>query len=126
MSANVLRHGIRESRLRPKVRKSLRSTHLRVESLEPRDVPASTLLDFNTTASPTPAGYTGVKPVLYSADTHLGWQSLTGMGAMDRATTNALTRDFQHGTDGTFLADVPDGTYNVAVGLGDPSAVRDR
>ena len=48
------------------------------------------------------------------------------MVAVNRTITNPLTRDFHAGTDGTFLADVPNGTYDVVVALGDASAVRDR
>jgi PKD repeat protein len=103
-----------------------RRTHLRVESLESRDVPAPLLaLDFNTNSSPTAAGYTGVKPVPYTSTNHLGWENLVGITATDRQTGNALTRDFHCGVTGTFLADVPNGVYNVVVGLGDATTVRD-
>src|SRR5262249_8777296 len=47
------------------------------------------------------------------------------IGAMCRLTGNALVRDFHYGRDGTFLADVPNGTYDVVIGLGDPAAKRD-
>src|SRR5262245_27725585 len=126
MSASILRHGFPRIRQHGTARKQHRSARLRVEPLEHRVVPTATLdLDFNTNSSPTPIGYTGVKPVAYSASTGMGWQDLTGMLALDRSTSNALTRDFQYGTDGTFLADVPNGTYDVVVGLGDPSAAHD-
>ncbi len=34
-------------------------------------------------------------------------------------TANPLTQDFHSGKDSTFLADVPNGTYDIAIGLGD-------
>src|SRR5262249_43814476 len=126
MSRNALRVGI-SVRKEGKAPKHHRVTRLRAQALEPRDVPAAALLlDFNTNWSPTAPGYTGVKPVLYSTINHMGWQSLTGISAADRAPANPLTRDAQTGTDGTFLADgLTPGTYDLAVGLGDALVVRD-
>jgi len=90
-------------------------------------VPAPLLaLDFNTSTSPTAAGFTGVKLTKYTPTNHLGWQAISGLGAANRAITNALTRDFHWGRDATFLADVPNGTYDLVVGLGDASVKRDR
>ena len=83
-------------------------------------------LDFNTATSPTAPGYVGVGPVQYSTSNHLGWQSLSGIGAISRSSSSPLTRDFHYGVDGTFLADVPNGIYDIVVGLGDASSVRDR
>jgi hypothetical protein len=61
-----------------------------------------------------------------TAINYLGWERLVGITAIDRQTSNPLTRDFHAGVNETFLADVPNGVYNVVVGLGDPSAARDR
>src|SRR4051812_38724063 len=73
MSATVLRHGIPGASQYAKVRKPRRPARLRVEPLEPRDVPTATLaLDFNTNSSPTPSGYAGEKPVLHSATNPYG------------------------------------------------------
>src|SRR5262245_14678999 len=108
-------------------RKSSQTRKLRFDFLEARDVPSATLaLDFNTSTSPTAAGFTGVKLVNYTPATHLGWESITGLGAVNRSINNALNRDFHWGQDATFLADVPNGTYDLVVGLGDASVVRDR
>ena len=127
MSVNVLRNTRLQVPAKGKARTDRRATRLRVESLESRDVPAPLLaLDFNSNSSPTAGGYTGVKPVPYTATNHLGWEDLTGITGMDRQSSNALTRDIHAGTSGTFLADVPNGTYNVVVGLGDKSAARDK
>src|SRR5262245_20663121 len=126
MSPNALRRGT-GVRQEGKAPRRCRATRLRVESLEPREVPSAALaLDFDTTTSPTARGFTSAKLALYSAANHFGWTSLSGMSAVNRSITNPLDRDFHCGTDGTFLADVPDGTYDVTVGLGDASVVRDR
>src|SRR5262249_31033759 len=110
-----------------KSRKVTQTRKLHFERLEPRDVPSATLaLDFNTDTSPTAAGYTGVTLANYTPATHLGGQSITGLGASNRSLNNALNRDFHWGQDATFLADVPNGTYDLVVGLGDASVVRDR
>src|SRR5206468_12187332 len=102
----------------PKPRKTSQSYKLRFELLETRDVPSATLaLDFNTNTSPTAAGFTGVKLANYTPATHIGWQSITDLAAVDRSIGSALTRDFDRGQDATFLADVPNGTYDLVVGL---------
>ena len=126
MRTNV-RHQIRPVTGHSGLRSAKRRVCLRVESLEVRDVPSATLaLDFNTMMSATAKGYTGVKPVLYSTVNHLGWESLDGIRAGNRLAGNALDRDVQTGTDGTFLADVPNGTYDLVLGVGDVAALRDK
>src|SRR5262245_31396933 len=103
------------------------SRKLRIDHLEAREVPATALaLDFDTATSPTATGYTRVRLQGYTTTTHMGWQTITGMGAADRNSGTALNRDFHWGRDDTFLADVPNGTYDVVIGLGDASMRRDR
>lgn len=76
-------------------------------------------LDFGTTTSPVAAGYTRVaSSTRYSAARGWGWASGT-VGSRDRATGSDLARDFNYTANGTFAVDVPAGTYNVTVFLGD-------
>jgi len=81
--------------------------------------------DFGTTTSPVEAGYTRVaNTTTYSAALGYGWASGTIKGA-DRTMSDALRRDLNYTTDGTFVADVPVGTYDVTVTMGDKSVARD-
>src|SRR5207245_1196579 len=59
--------------------------------------------------------------VAYTAERGYGWDSVKGMGWRDRQTADPLTRDFHWGTDNTFEVNVPNGTYDVTVTLGDAS-----
>jgi PKD repeat protein len=105
--------------------RSKRRARLRIDALEARVVPGAMALDMDTANSPTATGYTRERLVKYTTTNHAGWQSTTGMGAVLRTTGSALVRDFHYGRDGTFLADVPNGTYDVVIGLGDPAVKRD-
>jgi hypothetical protein len=98
-----------------------------VVELEPRRVPSSTSyhLDFGAASSPVEPGYTGVTLEAYSSQQGYGWQSLTGLQAVDRGVGTALTRDFIQGTDGTFLVDLPNGTYDISPTLGDANLPED-
>jgi Domain of unknown function (DUF4082) len=100
-------------------------TLLRVEDLESRQAPAGVALDMDTSTSPTATGYVREKLVKYTTTNHIGWQSITGMSAVSRVYADALRRDFHAGKDATLLADLPNGVYDVVVGLGDPSKRRD-
>src|SRR5262249_51468175 len=71
-------------------------------------------------------GYTAVPLVAFTPSLGYGWQSISGMQAVNRATGNPLTTDLHLGTDSTFLATVPNGQYDVVATLGDTSAVRDK
>jgi fibronectin type 3 domain-containing protein len=82
--------------------------------------------DFGTSTSPVAPGHTGVPLVAYSARRGYGWQSLTGLSAIDRGTANPLTRDLDLGRDNTFLVDLPNGTYDITAWLGDPKYARDQ
>src|SRR5262249_42523799 len=79
---------------------------------------------FGTTVSPVAKGYLRVSLLAYNSSTGYGWASVKPLSARDRGTANALTRDFVYGTDGTYLTDVANGTYNVTVTLGDATSRR--
>jgi hypothetical protein len=83
-------------------------------------VAISRKFDMGTGTSPTMTGYTGVGLQAYSSTLGYGWQSVTSIGTRDRGTPDALKGDFHLSTSpGTFLVDVPNGTYNVRVHMGD-------
>src|SRR5262249_33177797 len=102
-----------------------RKARLRIDPLESRVVPGAMALDMDTVKSPTASGYAREGLIKYSATNHAGRLNTPGIGAVLRTTGNALVRDFHYGRDGTFLADVPNGTYDVVIGLGDPAMMRD-
>lgn len=106
-----------------------------VEQLEERQLMATNLavplapalqLDFGTAKSPVAPGYTQVTPTTYSAAKGLGWQSTSGLTAINRNSGDPLTTDFHRGRNSTFLVDVPNGTYQVTALLGDTSNPLDR
>ena len=74
--------------------------------------------DFGTTSSPIATGYTRVAATAYTATLGYGWRAGTVV-TRDRGGTNSLSRDFNMTTSGTFAVDVPGGTYNVTVTMGD-------
>jgi PKD repeat protein len=97
---------------------------LSVEGLEKRELLATILTpplhyDFGTTTSPVASGYTGVSLLAYTSTLGYGWQSLSGLSAVNRGTSNPLTTDFIKGSDGTFLVNLPNDTYSVTPTLGD-------
>jgi parallel beta-helix repeat protein len=121
--ANTLRQ--LQSRLTRSV-PARRSARLRIDPLEAREVPAGLALDFDTSKSPTPVGYLHGLLAEYTPVAGFGWQSLTEMGAASRPISNLINKDFHFGADSTFVADLPNGTYDLVIGLGDGSATRDR
>src|SRR5205809_13698 len=84
-----------------------------VEALEERALLSAWHFDFGTPTSVAAAGYTAVPAVLYDPTVGYGWQSVTGVTAVDRGTLDPLTRDFHQAHDGTFQANVDNGTYEV-------------
>jgi PKD repeat protein len=101
-----------------------------VEELERRELMATSLgteahFDFDTNASPAAPGYTHTPLVAYTATRGYGWASVSGMSARDRGSADPLTRDVHLGRDSTFRANLVNGTYDVTVTLGDPSARHD-
>ena len=81
--------------------------------------------DFGTTTSPVEAGYVRVAPTTrYSVSAGYGWLSGT-IDSRDRATGTDLRRDFNFTALGTFGVDVPNGTYDVTITVGDASGAHD-
>src|SRR5262245_25772881 len=101
-----------------------------LEELERRDLPATltplVLLDFGTSSSPAAPGYTAVPVGSYTSALGYGWQKTSQLSAVDRGTADPLTRDFHQGRDNTFLVNVPNGSYDVVVTLGDAKAAHDQ
>lgn len=97
---------------------------LDLEALEERAQPSVWHFDFGTATSAVASGYTSVPVLTYNPASGYGWQSATGITAIDRGTSDPLTRDFHQAHDGTFQADVTNGTYEVTVRLGDAGANR--
>src|SRR4029079_2333809 len=95
-----------------------------VEPLEERALPSGWHFDFDSLTSPPAAGYTDVPVLLYNPALGYGWQSVTGISAVDDGTSDPLTRDFHQAHEATFQANVSNGTYEVTVHLGDVMAGR--
>ncbi|MCP4660734.1 MAG: hypothetical protein GY856_35480, partial [bacterium] len=75
--------------------------------------------DFGTSSSPLEPGYERVTGTTgYTAGLGYGWNAGT-ISHFDRRTGSDLERDFNYTALGTFLVDVPNGTYDVVVTLGD-------
>jgi hypothetical protein len=89
------------------------------------DRPAGLRFDFGGPNMAPAAGYTAVPDVGYSVSRGYGWANVAGIGWADRGTPAAPLRDFNWGTSGTFLADVPNGTYEVVPVFGDSQAGHD-
>jgi len=77
-------------------------------------------LDFGTPSSPVEAGYARVEETdVYNTGVGYGWLSGT-LQSRDRAVGSDLQRDFVFASNSmSFAADVPDGTYDVTVIMGD-------
>ncbi|MBA4018442.1 MAG: hypothetical protein C0483_14845 [Pirellula sp.] len=92
------------------------------EALEERIVLAADApwhFDFGTSVSPVAAGAQRVtERTTFSPSTGFGWSAGSILSA-DRGTGNALTRDFNYTSDGTFSANVSNGVYQVQMILGD-------
>jgi PKD repeat protein len=67
-------------------------------------------------------GYIGESVNLYSSSVGYGWQNTSGLTAVNRNTSDPLTTALIKGNDGTFLVDVPNGTYDISPLLGDASS----
>lgn len=96
-----------------------------------RSAPADAVyqLDMNDTASPTWPGFTGVlKTTLYAPATGYGWTAgpqyahdQGGQGGL-----NDMLRDFHYDQDRrSFLADLPQGVYTVAMYFRDDASAHD-
>ncbi len=75
--------------------------------------------DFGTASSTLSPGYTAVsEAVTYTASRGYGW-SAGQIRSADRGGRSAVLKDFNFTTDGTFLVNLPNGTYTVDLILGD-------
>src|SRR5687767_15512720 len=94
---------------------SRRSERFYLEELESRLLPAFSqlALDFDTTTSPTAAGFTKVASPYYTTARGFGFKNSGQITAIDRGTADALTRDFHQGRNETFNADMMKGWYVV-------------
>ena len=82
--------------------------------------------DFGTASSALEAGYTRVDSgTSYTASGGFGWSSGT-IAARDRGWGTAITRDFNFTQDGTFLVNLPSGTYDVTLVMGDLTNMHDQ
>ncbi len=83
--------------------------------------------DFGTASSPVAAGYTRVADTTrYSSTTGFGWTAGT-LVPRDRSTpSDPINRDFVMTRDGTFEADLADGSYDVTVVSGDAGYAHDQ
>lgn len=80
--------------------------------------PFTLQFDFGTASSPVMDGFTAVhESLLYSADTGYGLSQT--VASRNRSGGDALTNDFVLGTSYSFLADVPNGEYDVTAYSGD-------
>ncbi|HRF11814.1 MAG TPA: Ig-like domain-containing protein [Candidatus Accumulibacter phosphatis] len=87
--------------------------------------------DFGTQTSPVAPGFVPVSDsTLYDTTKGYGWEAAGAriVGAFDapRTVVTDLTRDGVVVRDATFLADLPNGIYDVSVGLGDPAHRHDQ
>jgi PKD repeat protein len=101
-------------------------SRLRVEELEPRRLLSGFHYDFGTRNSPVAPGYIGVAMTAYSASLHYGWSNgAASVKAFDRSTSDPLTTDFNCAKDQTFMVDLPNGSYDVQLTMGDASQEHD-
>lgn len=74
--------------------------------------------DFGTLSSPVASGYTQITTLHnYNATTGYGWQS-GPVSSVDRA-GDAVTRDLNYTTDGTFAVDLANGEYDLVITMGE-------
>lgn len=82
-------------------------------------VPGTQLFDFGPGQSPVAPDYTGVDANAgYDPATGYGWQG-GKLSSRDRGASSDLNRDFVYTPDAVFAVDLPNGTYNVIVTMGD-------
>lgn len=111
--------------------RSTRKPRVGIEEFEERQLLNGTigipaLLDFGRGNSPVAPGAVKITPVAYTTTLGYGWEYVSSIRAIDRGTGDPLIRDFHRGTSGTFLLDLPNGSYQVSAVLGDPQNPLDR
>src|SRR5262249_39731667 len=81
--------------------------------------------DFGTATSPVASGYAAVTPATaYTPTLGYGWLS-GSIDARDRGTGDDKQRDFDFTSDGTFVADLANGSYTVTLLMGDAATGHD-
>jgi fibronectin type 3 domain-containing protein len=75
--------------------------------------------DFGTGSSPVADGYTAVGAIGYSAERGYGFADPSRVTEVDRATGDALRGDFVAVAGTSFVVDLPNGDYTVALVAGD-------
>ena len=75
-------------------------------------------IDFATDTSSIDANAIGFQTQPYSAELGLGWENTVGLGIFDSPRGNDLVSDRAQVRAGTFLVDVPNGTYDVTIYFG--------
>src|SRR3954451_4964551 len=90
-----------------------------VELLEERALPSGWHFDFGTGTSPVAPGYTDGPAIPYDSTIGYGWQTVSGITAVDRGMSDSVSRDFHQAHDGTFQANVANGTYEADLYLND-------
>jgi fibronectin type 3 domain-containing protein len=96
----------------------------------PVAIPTSTSafqFEFGTTTSPFASGYTAVnESTKYNAALGYGWQRGTVLSRVDSAPgVTTVQGAYDYTTDATFGVDLPDGTYNVTLTMGDTGFLHD-
>jgi hypothetical protein len=82
--------------------------------------------DFGTPESPVAEGYTQVtERMVYTRSRGFGWHEGDEVICRDRERGDALRRDLCFAQWAEFLVDVPDGTYDVKVTMGDATGAHD-
>src|SRR6185312_11093951 len=111
-------------------RRGVASRRFLLESLEDRRLLSTTprlQFQFESKGAPVSPGYVGVAATPYSASLGYGWSASSTVFADQRwaPSISPLNRGFNYGTDGTFLDDLPDCTYNFSATLGAAADTRD-
>lgn len=83
------------------------------------------LFDFDVSTAPaTSAGFASINEAsVYSAGVP-GWSAGT-ISSVDRADSSPLWRDLNFSPDGTFKLDIPSGSYDLTLHMGDPDFAHD-
>src|SRR4051794_38296630 len=90
---NPITDRLRRTRVKPSRGDRRKPAGLRLETLEAREVPATFAFDFDTATTTAAPGYTHVPLTTYTPSVGYGWQSTSGMQAVNRSTGNPLTSD---------------------------------
>ena len=88
--------------------------------------PFSKRIDFNGGTNPTQSGFVGFPLAVFDATRGYGWDSMQSMVSRERTSGSNLFRDAHLGSvPRQFRMNLPNGTYNVRVYLGDAQYARD-